>query len=298
MQAAALSVFVVVSLVAVARAEVPLAPLWPNADGTHWEYEMHVTDLREDIDVDFDASLALEGTTTTPGGEAQNLIAVQQTSATDRAHTHPNLPPILLAVWRGRPDLREALEARSEGADAGGGWDPIFLHGGYLMKSTSNVQMWQNDWTHPTWTYLEAPVTVGHSFVHQLVPEFTDDVFLHGTVVAVDAEVTTPAGIFSGAVKLHYLVDLGVANLTDEGGVWVGTTHAEYRGSVHYVPGVGPVDLLEELTPYVWADCPNGCPPEVEDYVGVVTLTVTMVLAAPPTGVRPDSWGSVKALYR
>lgn len=285
-------------LATLARAQVPLAPLWPNDDGMRWEYDMHVVDLMQDIDMALDAFLALEGTTMTPGGEAQNLIAVQQTSFPGLTSSQPVLPPILQAVWRGRPDLRAAIEARYGGKDIVEPWYPSFLHGGYLMKTTADIQMWQDEWSHPTWTYLEAPVTNGHSFVHQLLPEIAEDIFLHGTVADTDAEINTPADTFTGAVRMDYLIDLGISTITDEQGNLIGTMHGEFTGHVHYVPDLGPVELLEEHTPIVWADCPDGCPPEVADFIGVVTMTVTMGLKSYPVGVQHDSWGAVKSTYR
>jgi hypothetical protein len=295
---ATVALMITVSMAATVQAQVALAPLWPNADGLRWDYDMHVTELIGDIDMDLDAFLALEGTTMTPGGEAQNLYAVQTDPLPVLTRSEPALPPILRAVWRSRPDLREAIEARYGSKDVVEPWYPTFLHGGYFMKSPEDIQMWQDDFLHPTWTYLEAPVVTGHTFVHQLLPEFADDIYLHGTVVDTDAEVTTPAGTFTGAVKMDYFVDLGISTLTDEEGNFVGTIHGEYTGYIHYVPDVGPVDLLEEHTPIVWADCPGGCPPEVEEFIGLVTTTITMGLKAFPVGEQHNSWGMVKSLYR
>jgi hypothetical protein len=289
---------ITVSAAASVQAQVPLAPLWPNDDGMRWDYDMHLTDLIGDIDMDLDAFLALEGTTMTPGGEAQNLFSAHQDPFPGLTRSEPALPPILLMVWRARPDLRPAIEARYGGKDIIHPWFPNFLHGGYFLKSAENIQMWQDTWLHPTWTYLEVPVTTGHSFTHQLVPEFADDIFLHGTVADTDAAVSTPAGDFTGAVKMDYLIDLGISKVVNEQGELIGTIHGEYTGSVHYVPDVGPVNLFEEHMPIVWADCPGGCPPEIEDNIGVVTTTITMGLKALPVGVQHGSWGMVKSLYR
>jgi hypothetical protein len=297
MKLQALTVWIAMAFAALAQAQVPLAPLWPNDDGLRWDYDLHVVDLMDDLDLDLAAFLSLEGTATTPGGEAQNLIAVQQELLADLPRSQPALPPILLAVWRGRPDLRSAIEARYGGRDILA-WYPTFLHGGYFMKSDEDIQMWQDGWSHPTWTYLEVPVITGHTFVQQLLPEIVDDIYLHGTVADTDAEVTTPAGQFTGAVKMDYLVDLGLATLVNEQGELIGTSHGEYRGYVHYVPQVGPVNLFEEFIPFVWADCPGDCPPEIQDLVGVAIVTVSMDLRTQPIGQQRGSWGAVKLLYR
>jgi len=82
MKAQFLVLMMALSLATLTQAQVPLAPLWPNDDGMRWAYDMHVVDIMQDIDMSLDAFLALEGTTMTPGGEAQNLIA--ETNAEDR----------------------------------------------------------------------------------------------------------------------------------------------------------------------------------------------------------------------
>ncbi len=298
MKSAGLAIVIVTFAATLVQAQVPLAPLWPNDDGLRWEYEMHVVDLLEDIDIYLDAFLALEGTAITPGGEAQNLFAIQEEPSSLLARPRLELPPVLHAVWLGRPDLRAAIEARYGGKEIVEPWYPLFLHGGYFMKSTENIQMWQDVWDHPTWTYLEAPVVTGHTFVQQLLPELADDIYLHGTVADIDASVVTPAGEFTGAVKMDYLVDLGISTITDEQGELIGTFHGEFAGHVHYVPDLGPVDLFQEYTPFVWADCPGGCPPEIADYLGVTTQTIAMGLLSNPVGEQRNSWGAVKFLYR
>jgi hypothetical protein len=299
-----------------ASAQVPLAPLWPNEDGMSWPFRLHVVELPEGIDTVVEGSMTLEGTTVVPGGLAQNLIA-QHGPITRLApgnlrsgrslagrlfgENPPALPGLLRRVWLARPDLRERIEERyadSQRMDPGPWW-PNFLHGGYLLKTADRIEMWQDEWNHSTWTYLAAPVEVGQTFVHQLVPELADDIFLHGTVTAIDAAVSTPAGAFSPVVKMEYLIDYGISEIVDEMGTLLGTFHGETTGHVQYAPGVGPVDLLEEFVPYVWAECPGGpCPPEIEDYIGVPIQTIMMQLTGQPTPAIGMSWGSARVLYR
>jgi hypothetical protein len=165
------------------------------------------------------------------------------------------------------------------------------------MKTAEAIQMWQPDFAHPTWTYLEDDFTVGSEFVHQLVPEFAEDIFLHGTVTAIDAVIETPAGTFTDAVEMTYLIDLGVGAVTDENGNLIGTVHGEVQGHVHYVPDVGPVELLEDYIPFVWIDCDGDCPPEWEALLGVTVTSQTLELTSVPVATAPRSWSDVKALY-
>ena len=139
----------------------------------------------------------------------------------------------------------------------------------------------------------------GSTFTHQLIPELADDIFLHGTVVAIDATVVTEHATYSNAVKVEYVIDFGVSTRTDESGNVLATHHSERNGHVHFVPGVGPVELLEESTPFVWADCGSeDCPPEIDDWIGQVTETQTLSLDQGPVSVEAASWGGVKSMYR
>lgn len=277
-------------------AQPTLDSLWPNDDGMYFAYQYHRSDLMEGVAYGGPAYLALEGYSTTPGGEAQNLLGDHPASPAKAGGRESGL---LASVHLARPDLRDAIERKLDGSTDGDNWLPLFLHTGYFIKSVSAIQMWQNTWNHPTWTYLAGEIAPGETFSHQLLPEFTDDIYLHGTVIAVNATVVTENGIYTNAVKVEYLLDYGISYVSDGNGILLATVHAERRGHVHYVPGVGPVELLEEYMPFVWADCGNeDCPPEISDWIGQVTETQTLSLLQNPVAEEAASWGSVKSMYR
>jgi len=129
------------------------------------------------------------------------------------------------------------------------------------------------------------------------VPEFADDIFLHGEVTSVNATVETQNATYNNAVQVTYLVDMGVFSVTDENGELLATGHAEFRGHVHFVPDVGPVEMLQEYEPYVWLDC-NECPEDWLNWVGQVVETQTLSLLQDPVATEKLNLGSVKALYR
>ncbi|MBZ0270115.1 hypothetical protein K8I85_18335 [bacterium] len=281
-----------------AHAQLTPGSLWPHADQAAWQYEFSFTSLT-DPDYTAPATLRFNGTVLHHGHTLQVLEASHDVPAGTRP-AGPDLPPLPRAVWQARPDLRDAIERRYALVRGGADWRPSFLHGGYFQENPTSLQMWQPSWDHPTWTYLQTPVAVGESFTHQLLPEFTDDVFLHGTVESIDATVATLAGTFLHAVKMSYVIDYGVGDLIDpDTGVLLGTYHAESQGHVHFVPDVGPVALYEEFYPYLWADCGTpGCPPEIEDLVGVPQVTYSLSLTEAPTAVEGSSWAATKALFR
>jgi hypothetical protein len=283
-----------------ATAQPSLQSLWPNADGLRWDYQLTVVNVvSPDHNFTAPAWLQLSGTVETSGGTAQVLLASHDVSA--KAGAAPALPPIVRAVWRARPDLRARIVALY-GADrvaATAAWWPLLLHDGYLMKSATNIQMWQPSWDHPTWTYLRDDLSVGATFTHQLVPELADDIFLYGTVEANDATVVTQAGTFEHAVRMGYRIDYGWSTGISEGGTWLGRFRSETRGHVHYVPDVGPVELLQDFVPFVEVDCDTlACPGEWTGQLGETDESMTLSLGSAPTAIAPASWSAVKALYR
>ena len=290
------AVFVLISA-AIASAQPSLDSLWPNADGLRFEYLYHRLDLMMDVDISGDAYLGLVGYTTVPGGEAQNLIGEHPLLPTRTKTEAPEFAPLLASVWRARTDLRPAIEARYKTKSRTDYWEPLFLHTGYFMKTEDKVEMWQDEWLHSTWTYLEGEPVVGSSFTHQLVPELADDIFLHGEVTAINTTVVTENGTYTNAVKVTYLVDMGVFTMSDENGNLLVTGHAELRGHVHFVPDVGPVEMLQEYEPFVWLEC-DECPEDMLNWVGMVTETQTLSLQGAPVATEKLNLESIKALYR
>jgi hypothetical protein len=284
-----------------ALAQPTLESLWPNADGLRWDYEISVTShfgVGENFTAP--AMMQLAGTAETAGGTAQVLVAGHGLGPGVAAA--PALDPLLRAVWRARPDLRAAIAARYANpgvVEEPPAWYPLLLHGGYFLKDPAKIQMWQPDWNHPTWTYLEDNLTPGATFTQRLVPELADNVYLHGTVEAVDATVTTQAGSYDHAVRMGYVIDYGLSQGTDPDGNPVGSFRSETRGHVHYVPEVGPVELLEDFLPFVEIDCgTDPCPPEWTDLLGESVQTVSLSLVREPVAVVARSWSEIKQLYR
>ena len=282
-----------------AIAQPTLDSLWPNANGLRWEYEfVNTSPLPVEPSFTTSATLWFEGTVQTPGGTAQWLHGVHSVPA--KARTGAAADPLLAALWRARPDLRSAIQARTGRSleEVPINWWPFLLHDGYFMKSPTNIQMWQPDWSHPTWTYLTDDLRVGATFTHQLVPELADNIFLHGTVEVIDATVVTLAGTYEPAIRMGYVIDFGWGELTDPNiGQVIGRARGEIRGHVHFVPGVGPVEMLENNTPFLEIDCtPNTCPQEWLDLLGA-TFTRTLSLAR-VVSVESNTWSTVKSLYR
>jgi hypothetical protein len=287
-------------LPAASIAQPSLDSLWPNPDGLRWDYVLtSVSTIIPEDNFAVPAFMQLAGTAETAGGTAQVLLAQHELPPNGSLAAIPVSDPLLRAVWRARPDLRPALAAAASRPGPVVGWYPLLLSWGLFMKRAENIQMWQEIWDHPTWTYLTDDLALGASFTHQLIPELAADVFLHGTVEATDATVTTAAGVFEHAVRMGYVIDYGWSALVDEQQNEIGTYRAETRGHVAYVPDVGPVDLHEDFIPLVEVDCgANPCPTEITDQVGDTVQTFTLDLTSLPVGVERSSWAQVKILYR
>jgi len=67
---------------------------------------------------------------------------------------------------------------------------------------------------------------------------------------------------------------------------------------VDFVPGIGPVMMVEDSFPVVEVDCtPAACPQEWLDQLDVSVETQTLSLAH-EVAVESSTWSSVKSLYR
>jgi len=278
-----------------ALAQPSLSSLWPNVDGTRWEYR--VTVLDPTTNWTGAGTMRFDGSVETPGGTAQVLFA---SHPTPRGAARAGGGGILGAIWRARPDLRPALESKY-GAQLTGedSWWPLLIGPGYFMKAASALQMWQPDWNHPTWTFATSDLGVGSTFMQQLVPELADDVYLHGTVESIDATIATDAGTFEPAVRMGYVVDYGWSDGVDENQLPIGRFRGEMHGRIHFAPDFGPVEEHEEFLPFVEIDCtPNTCPPAWTDLLGEVMATVDLSLTDTTVAVAERTFGQVKALYR
>ncbi len=256
-------------------AQPTLDSLWPNADGLRWDYKITVeNDSLPGGSFTTDAAMTLVGTVETPGGTAQVL------------HTSHGLSPATGGC---------CLPVRSlTCSPVSTRWYPSLLHGNYFMKTATRIQMWERELVcdQPYWTYLTSSLAVGDTFT-QPFPCSGSDGFLHGTVAAIDATVSTPAGTFTNAVRIDYRVVDGWSECADENGNPLFRFRAETRGHVHYVPDVGPVDLLEDFIPVAETEGDGcGCP------VHFSVQTIRMLLTRGPVPVAPITWTGVKRLYR
>jgi hypothetical protein len=287
----ALAVALVLSPVA-ALAQPTLESLWPNPDGLRWEFEFRIIRIMYGWDFTSPASLQLGGHVETPGGTAQVLHGNHDVPPD--AGAVPVHDPLLRAVWQARPDLRAAIIARAHASSGGPTWWPLLLGPGNFIKNVTNIQMWQPGVDHPTWTYLTSNLAIGATFTQQLIPEFSDDVFLHGTVTDIDVTVSTIAGTFEHAVKMTYRIEYGWSDVLPEPPLT--RSRWETHGHVHYVPDVGPVDMLEEYK-LLEIDCaPDPCPPEWQDRVGTSVQTITLSLTG-TVSTEARTWSQVKSLY-
>lgn len=255
---------------------------WPSADGTAWVYDavsdtwgppeiasyeslddvpplpdlLEVARLLDEhppgtggVTAPGRYELAFDGTTTTDSGaEGQRLVELRYVDGFDA--TGNRMATVEDAFLRHlawvRPDLRDRISARVGDLDPDDipRLDPRFVHGGAFERTDAYVGTYGDLDLLLAWKFLEAPVTPGHTFVHQLVPELDDDVFLHARV-ADASRVTLPDGRSVDAVDVHYLIDFGISVVLTPG-----ETEDPYYalvdyGRVTYARGYGPVASYE-----------------------------------------------------
>jgi hypothetical protein len=284
---------------------VTIERLWPNTDGLSWDYLQHYESYGINPQtVDNQVRMFFDGTTVAAGGiQAQYLGQVLidgplQAGAGDLALAASRIPdPLLRNIWVARPDLRYRIErAVSEnpcpefhppGAIA------VLLGGEFAWRRTADeVAAWRcNLDATRSWQWLASNLTIGSEFTLQLLPDLADDLFLHGTVAAIEP-ATVPAGTFADCVRVNYLIDYGYAECRDDQGNPLGTFRSETRGYVRYAPDVGPVESLEQ---FFVVEASGGCD---AGPTGQPHTLVTMRLNAQTTPARRMSWGRLKASYR
>jgi len=270
-----------------------LTNIWPNADGTSWEFDhtarqfdgtwfLYPTEdavptgpppgwskIDEILDTDPSGgvvatetgtyTLTFDGTITTQSQvAAQNLregFVIDSRSGFDLASSDRDR-----AVIDPCRAVRTLLR-RPDGAPADG-YAPIMLHGGPWKRTASRIATYSDLSALPAWTYLTSDLSVGSTFSQQLLPTLATDLYLHGVVyrqIAVETEV----GTYKRALDCLYVIDYGITVMTNTQGEPLGYFRTIDCGRVIYVPTLGPVYSYERY----------GIQPERTDSDGVFDVT-------------------------
>lgn len=293
--------------VAPATAQPPtMDQLWPSDDGRSWRYDQHYESYGFDaVVIDNQLRVFFDGTTVAAGGIQAQYLRQELLSGpsagpmlADAALVVAIPDPLLRAVWVARPDLRARIEQAVADAPcpeypAAGGY-ALLLGGEFAWLRTANeVAAWRCNLANTrSWQWLGSDLSIGNMFTLQLVPDLSSNVFLHGTIAAVEP-ATVPAGTFDGCVRVDYVVDYGWSECIDASGNSIGTYRPETRGYVHYAPLIGPVESFEQFILY--AETTGTCG---EGQIGQPLTTVTMRLGSLPVPTLPTSWGRLKVAYR
>lgn len=285
---------------------------WPNDDGREWSYDVVVrtwTDstalapypTRESVPPipalgELAARLAVpipgtpdsvatglygmrfEGTRTTlSGARGQNLVESITGAAAAPSRAEPQERRFLQHLAAARPDLRAKIAARYPdlAPSTVTNLDPLYLHGAAYEKTPAYVGGYGDVDTLLAWKWLEADLTPGHEFTHQLVPSLADDVFLHARVVAW-RNVVVPSGSYSRAVEVVYAVDYGISTIVSDDQQVIGYYRWWDYGSIVYAPDVGPVRVQERVLPF----------PYLADVIAPEQLERTLSHRGPPAAPR------------
>ena len=281
---------------------VTMDQLWPNENGRSWRFDQRyqgfgvVPQL-----VDNQIRMIFEGPTVAPDGiDAQYLRQELISGAAAPALLADGVAdPLLRDLWEARPDLRSKIRTSLDGyacpAFAPPGGYATLMGGEFAyLKTATEIAAWRCNLANTrAWRWLTSSLSIGSTFMLQLVPDLASNVFLHGTVAAVEP-ATVPAGTYPNCVRVDYVIDFGTTSCADEEGNVTGTSRAQKLGYVHYAPDVGPVQSFEEFIPV--AEVSGTCGPP--GHVGQVGSRTTLQLASPSVPLLPTSWGRVKAIYR
>ena len=281
---------------------ITMDSLWPNDDGRSWSYDQHYESFGPVPEVvDNQIRLVLDGSTVAPDAINAQYLRQQLVSGPALRSKLAGVPadPFLRQLWIARPDLRGRIQlALSESPcpqNAPSGSYSVLLSGEFAFLKTANeVAAWRCNLPNTrSWQWLVSNLTIGNSFTLQLIPDLASDVYLHGTIAAIES-ATVPAGTFASCVRVDYVIDYGTSACVDSAGNVFGTFRSETRGAIHYAPGVGPIQSHEEFIPY--AQVNGSCVDPGE--VGNVASATSLQLNSQPVPVRRTSWARVKQSYR
>ena len=289
-------------LAASATAQTPtMDELWPNDDGRSWTYAQHYENFEQPQVIDSDTRIFFDGTTVAPGDIQAQYLRQQPigTAATATAFTSALRDPFLRHLWTARPDLRDkilraAMDAPCPGTGPQGALGVLRQGELAYRKTADEIAAWRcNRADTRSWLWLVSDLTLGNTFTLQLIPDVVNDVFLHGTIAAIEP-VTVAGGTFAGCVRVDYVIDYGTSECADIGGHITGVYRSETRGYIDYAPGVGPVKSHEDFILY--AELNGDCGSVI--HVGDPAWEVSLQLSSLPTPVRRSTWGRLKAAFR
>lgn len=290
-------------LAAPAHAQPTMDSLWPNTDGLSWSYDQHYESYElNQLVVDNQIRIFFDGPTTAPTAiDAQYLRHQLLSGPAAVMAEDSSLPadPFYRQLWIARPDLRVKIRQALDGAPcpqfAPPGAYAVLLSGEFaFLKTADEIATWRCTLADTrSWLFLVSNLTIGNTFTLQLIPDLASNVYLHGTIAAVEP-ATVPAGTFADCVRVDYVVDYGLTECTDNAGSPIGTYRSETRGAIHYAPQVGPVRSSEEFIRF--AEATGTCVDPQE--VGVVMARTTLGLFSGTTTVRHTTWGRLKTTYR
>ncbi|UCH83030.1 MAG: hypothetical protein JSW50_11230 [Candidatus Latescibacterota bacterium] len=147
---------------------------------------------------------------------------------------------------------------------------PYLLRGGAWEKTAEWIGLYDDLSARLAWKFLAEDITVGSEFSYQLIPDFSDDTFLHGRVYR-QTSVETEIGTFEKALDCLYILDFGISTVTDLQGEVVGYMRSFDYGRVIYAPTIGPVYSYER-----WGVEPGDPPtPGFEDFTTMLIGTGT-----------------------
>jgi hypothetical protein len=274
----------------------PLTPpspqaYWPHQDTSSWTYGRvellwpgHAAAPRR---ADTQVSFHLQGSRDLAGGaHVQALLVDVAGTSLYTAAGCAFARQLALA----RPDLQSRLDGspRPMPSSSSG----LVIHdAAFLRIADDAIAAYREDTGAQSWLYITTPLA-GYTFQLRLVPDLADSVFLYGTVLGT-ADVSTPSASFTSALRVHYEVDYGWADVRDDSGTLLGRARARTRGEMFYARDVGPVLARETFIPR-WQST-GSLPPTPDSTFAELRL---LTHRAGPTTTENLSWSSLKQRFR
>jgi len=279
----ALAFCLLIAFAAPAVAQPSLSSLWPIDAESSWEFDVRVEGPFDEVRSGILRQTVAGQVGSPPSGSAWCFDTAWKELPVSLAKAPEDLSPL-----EQHPLLAQGVVGALSMLLFS---PPCGVSAGVLAEDESALGIWNAATQSWEWLWIEANSSPGSSFHLPIRTQLVDDAYVDGDVRTIEGAVTVPAGSYTNAVIVDYVVAVGESQISNQDGEVLGTVAFEVVGWVAFVPGVGPVASEENFAP-AQIDCP-ACPPAVFE-----TITTSMELrSSSEVRVERRSFASVKARF-
>lgn len=226
--------------------DATLADLWPNEDGRQWIYDLRYSASTVPLDVSLTSVDSLPPISqmyeimlsVDPPEPSSTHSAVLRNRFEGEVTTASGVTGQRL-VCRFDSDERSGSGRSLALADV-----PLGITGRCWVMTDDRIVGYEDESSDPHWLYLKTPLEVGAVFDQRIWPGNQDESYIQGQYVR-SLNWRQGGHVYSGAVEVFTLIDMGLSSLEDDDGEPSGTHRSFICDRTIFAPGVGPVYCRE-----------------------------------------------------